>query len=305
MTKPVVSVIIPCSRPVQVERTLELLTRQTYPAAEREILLVGSACRDLAGCYPVKIVEPGSPLSAGAGRNIGARAALGDYLLFLDDDCEPAVDWIAANLRALAPPAVGAVGGRIAGKSRAFFARCVDFSRFGFAQAPLARETWVCSASLGVKRQAFEAAQGFHETLQTEEDVDFCFRLWTHGYTTLYHPAINVLHDHGRTTLAALLRYSYFHGRASGLAVKRLYPHLSLRNRLLTTLQHPWLYPLVILPIASAATLNLVRLNIRAYPQVLLYAPFILLSKIVSHLGIWCWLWQERASHRSVLSRRV
>src|SRR5581483_105288 len=185
MAKPVVSVIIPCSRPVQVKQTLECLARQTCPADMPEIILIGPSCAGLDDLYPVKVSETKTLCSPGKARNIGARAASGTYLLFLDDDCEPAPDWIAENLRALEAPGVGAVGGRIAGKSPGFFARCVDFSRFGFAQTQEARETWVCSASLGVKRQAFETVGGFNEQLHTEEDIDFCFRLWMYGYKTL------------------------------------------------------------------------------------------------------------------------
>lgn len=290
MALPLVSIIIPCSRPEQVKQTLELLARQTYPAELNEIILVGSACGTLAEHYPVNVVQTRPLLCPGEGRNLGASVARGNYLLFLDDDCEPALDWIEQNLRALEAPEIGAVGGRIAGKSRAFFARCVDFSRFGFSQAREARETWICSASLGVKRQAFADVQGFNEQLRSEEDIDFCFRLWQRGAKTLYQPAIEVLHDHRRTTLLALLRYSYFYGRVSGLYVKRLYPQMSRRNKLLTAIQRPWFYPLMMLPVALGATLNLLRLNIRAYPQVMLYAPFIFLSKLASHIGIWLWL---------------
>lgn len=294
MPLPTISIIIPCSRPEQVSRTLENLTQQTYPREQVEILLVGSDCASLGDLYPVRIIESEPHPYPGKARNLGAHAALGNYLLFLDDDCEPAADWIEQNVRALAPAHVGAVGGRIAGKSRKFFARCIDFARFGFAQTrQQARETWICSASLGVKRQAFAAVRGFHEELRTEEDVDFCFRLWSSGYKTFYQPAIAVLHDHQRTTFKDLVRYSYFSGRVSGLFVKRLYPQLSLRNKLLTAIQQPWLYPLLILPVSLGAMANLVRHNIREYPAIVLYAPFILLSKLVSHVGIWVWLLHE------------
>lgn len=297
MSLPTISIIIPCSRPEQVNKTLEQLTRQTYPAELVEILLVGSECAALADSYPARVVVTEAQYYPGKARNTGAYAARGDYFLFLDDDCEPSTDWIEQNVRALEPPHVGAVGGRIVGKSRKFFARCVDFARFGFAQTQqTARESWVCSASLGVKRQAFMLVGGFNEELRSEEDVDFCFRLWASGYKTFYQPTIGVLHDHRRTTLKELLDYSYFYGRVSGLYVKRLYPQMSRRNKLLTAIQHPWLYLWLIIPVSLGAMLNLLRHNVREYPMVLLYAPFILLSKLASHVGIWRWLLQERNS---------
>ena len=287
---PLVSVIMPFSRPLLAKAVLEKLMRQTYPAGLTEILLVGATSKSLAELYPIKAIETPPIYYPGIARNIGARSAAGTYLLFLDDDCEPAPDWIEQNICILEGTDFGAVGGQIAGKSKAFFARCVDFSRFGFSQSNKAAVTWVCSASLGVQRSAFEQVQGFNEELRSEEDIDFCYRLMQAGYKTAYHPAIKVRHDHRRASFLALMHYSYFYGRVSGLYVKRLYAQMSLRNAILTRLQHPLLYPLVIIPISLGATVNIVRLNIREYPVVMLYAPFIFLSKAATHIGIWLWL---------------
>jgi len=287
---PRVSVIIPFTRPMLAKVVLEKLVQQTYPAEMTEILLVGSNSGIFANQYPIKVIDTAPIYYPGCARNIGARSATGTYILFLDDDCEPSPDWIVQNVQALNASDIGAVGGQIAGKSKAFFARCVDFSRFGFSQSNKAALTWVCSASLGVKRSAFEEVQGFNEELRSEEDIDFCFRLEQADYKTLYQPKIKVLHDHRRTTFAALIRYSYFYGRVSGLYVKRLYAKMSFRNTLLTRVQHPLLYPLAMLPIALGATVNLLRLNSKEYPAVILYAPFIFLSKIATHVGIWLWL---------------
>jgi GT2 family glycosyltransferase len=290
---PHISIIVPFTRPELAKVTLERLVQQTYPAEITEILLVGANSSIFTELYPINVIDTAPIYYPGIARNLGARSAKGDYLLFLDDDCEPARDWIEQNVRALAASDVGAVGGQIAGKSKAFFARCVDFGRFGFSQSNKAAITWVCSASLGVKRVAFEAVQGFNEELRSEEDIDFCFRLELAGYKTVYQPAIKVLHDHRRTTFAALMRYSYFYGRVSGLYVKRLYTKMSLRNALLTRVQNPLLYPLMMIPISLGATLNIVRLNVREYPAVILYAPFIFLSKLATHIGIWRWLLRD------------
>ncbi len=287
-----ISVIIPFSKPDLAEVALEKLLQQTYPADLTEILLVGPKSSTLVNRWPIKAIETKTIYYPGEARNIGARAATGDFFLFLDDDCEPALDWIEQNVRELEQAEVGAVGGQIAGKSKAFFAQCVDFSRFAFSQVNRRKEDAVCSASLGVKRQAYEEAQGFNEELRSEEDMDFCYRLNKLGYKTIYQPAIKVLHDHRRNSLAVLIRYSYFYGRVSGLYVKRLYPEMSKRNAVLTRIQNPILYPLMMVPVSLGATLNIVRTNMQEYPRVLLYAPFIFLSKLASHVGIWQWLRQ-------------
>src|SRR5260221_6434643 len=182
-----------------------------------EMLFGGPRSSSRPSRWPFGAIEPGPIYYPGEARNTGARAAAGEYFLFLDDDCEPASDWIEQNVRELEKPAVGAVGGQIAGKSKAFFAQCVDFSRFGFSQANKPALGAVCSASLGVKRKAFDEAGGFSEVLRSEEHMDLCYRRVKLGYKAVYHPAIIVLHNHRRSSFAVLMRYSYFYVRVSGL----------------------------------------------------------------------------------------
>lgn len=285
-----VSVIIPYSKPDVAVVTLEKLSQQTYPKEQTEILVVGPQSTALAEHWSIVPIETQPIYYPGEARNIGARVAQGTYLLFLDDDCEPAPDWIEQSIRELDVPGVGAVGGQIAGKSNAFFARCVDFSSFAFSQVSKRMETPVCSASLGVRREAYEQAQGFSEELRSGEDIDFCYRLIKMGYKTVYQPAIKVLHNHRRKDFATLMRYSYFYGRVKGLYVKLRHKDMSKRNLVLTMIQNPVLYFLMIIPVSMGITTTIIRLNVREYPRVLLYAPFIFLSKVAYHLGIWRWI---------------
>lgn len=285
-----VSVIIPYSKPELAKVTIEKLLRQSYPAELVEIIVVGANSSAIANQYPVKAIETKPIFFPGEARNTGARAAAGEYFLFLDDDCEPAADWIEQSVRELEQQKVGAVGGQIKGKSRAFFAQCVDFSSFAFSQVSQRMETAVCSASLGVKRRAYEEAGGFSEELRSGEDIDFCYRVIKMGYKTVYQPTVKVLHNHGRKSFSVLLRYSYFYGRVKGLSVKLKHRDMSRRNLFLTLIQNPLLYFFMIIPVALGITVQIVRLNLREYPRVLLYAPFIFLSKVAYHYGIWMWL---------------
>ena len=285
-----VSIIIPYTRPDLIEAILARLIRQNYPAEIAEIIVVGEHSNTLTCKWPITAIETNTRVYPGVARNMGAQIATGTYLLFLDDDCEPAFDWIEQNVRELQCPAVGAVGGKIAGKSKAFFAQCVDFSSFAFCQINKRLEIQICSASMGVKRQAFIAAQGFNETLRTCEDIDFCYRLVKLGYKTVYQPSVKVLHNHGRSSFFALMRYNYFFGRVSGLYIKLLHPGMTKRNQILIALQHPLLYFLMLFPISLGITTIIVKTTIREYPRVLLYAPFIFLSKLVFHIGVLLWI---------------
>ncbi len=285
-----VSVIIPYTRADLVEILLAKLTQQTYPIELTEIIVVGQQHTFLSKRWPIKTIETTHAFFPGEGRNIGARIATGTYLLFIDDDCEPAPDWIEQNVRELQRTDVGAVGGQIAGKSKRFFAQCVDFSSFAFCQINRQMEIQICSASMGVKRQAFVEARGFAAHLRTCEDIDFCYRLTKLGYKTIYQPAIKVQHNHRRNTFATLIRYNYFFGRVSGLYVKLRYPDKTKRNTIIAKLRNPFLYALVILPISLGITIIIVRTNIQEHPRVLLYAPFIFLAKVAFHIGTLRWI---------------
>ena len=110
------------------------------------------------------------------------------------------------------------------------------------------------------------------------------------GYKTIYQPAVKVLHNHRRKKFSVLMRYSYFYGRVKGLSVKMNHREMSKRNLMLVLFQNPLLYFLMILPVSLGITSTIVRLNAREYPRVLLYAPFIFLSKVAYHCGIWQWI---------------
>lgn len=285
-----VSIIIPYTRSDLIETTLSKLTQQTYPAKLTEIIVIGEHSNWLTCKWPITTVETTTRLYPGAARNIGAQVATGAYLLFLDDDCEPAFDWIEQNVLELQRPEVGAVGGQITGKSKDFFARCMDFSSFAFCQVNKRMEIQICSASMGVKREAYTKIQGFNEALRTCEDIDLCYRLTKLGYKTIYQPAIKVLHNHGRNNFTVLMRYSYFFGRVSGLYIKLLHPGMTKRNQILTSLHHPLLYALMLFPISLGITLIIIKTNFLEYPWILLYAPFILLSKLAFHAGVLLWI---------------
>src|SRR5690242_18065790 len=112
---PTISVIIPAHNEERyLERTLNALARQTYP--HREIIVVANGCTDRTEqvaahrCDRLVVL---SQKSLGVARNLGARLARGDLLLFLDADTtlEPmALKFIAHDFSARY--AVGTLRGR-------------------------------------------------------------------------------------------------------------------------------------------------------------------------------------------------
>lgn len=282
---PRASVIMPAVRPDQASQALESLSHQHY-TGEIEIIVVGPIADELAQRWPIIPLNTGLIREPGRARNLGAARATGEVLLFLDDDCTVAEDWVERNVHALQRWKVGAVGACIRGKSNAFFARCVDFTNFGYYQHGHCMDGPIASASMGVVQSIFHMVGGFDETQCSGEDMDLCYRIQKQGYRTVYRPDIVVTHDHHRDTLGKLLRYNYAHGLAGGLATKIQHRDIGLKNRLLHSVRLPPVFLLLLPLIALIATVRIVAMNIGRNTDVLLYTPFILLGKLAYEFGV-------------------
>jgi len=300
--KPRVSVIIPFTRPDQVERAIASVTTQGYPAELLEIIVVGKGSQRLKDKWPeLTSVDAGPIFRPGKARNLGAEQASGEVLLFLDDDCEAQEGWLRATLSELTNIGVGAVSGMINGKSRRVMARSVDFSNFGHCQVQQRQERPICTATFGIRRGVFDEIGGFSESMKVHEDIDICHRLELEGYKSVYQPEMRVLHDHGRATFPSFLRYMYYGGREGGLAIEEAYKELSPFYRILTKFNHPLAYLLMIIPFSVAATLRAVLFNLKEHPEVVMLSPLMLLGKLSCHLGIWRWTLDAWIGTRGVL----
>jgi MoaA/NifB/PqqE/SkfB family radical SAM enzyme len=289
-----VSVIIPFSKPETVGNAIKSVLDQDYPDELIEIIVVGKNSGELLDKWPRIIpVDEGPIKQPGRARNLGAAKASGEILLFLDDDCEAQENWIRENLTELENDGVGAVSGKVVGKSGAFFARCVDFTNFGICQTNKRREGRLWTATFGMRKSLFHEMGGFDESINVQEDIDFCFRLNQRGYVTVYQPKIMILHNHGRNTLRKLLEYQYYSGKEGGVRVESRYKALSFRNRVLAGLKNPLVYAFLIIPFSLTGTFLTLKMNLKDHKEVLLHSPIILLGKISCHMGIWRWHWDR------------
>jgi GT2 family glycosyltransferase len=163
-------------------------------------------------------------------RNRGARAAHGEWLLFIDADTSPAPTLLedyfsvapeestavlAGGIRDVAGLADGGPAGTVARHSAA--------RSHMSQQATMERaRPYAQTANCAVRRGAFEQVGGFEASARAGEDADLCFRLQAAGWGMEGRPAAIVAH-HSRPTLSALLGQLVRHG--SGAAwVNRRFP---------------------------------------------------------------------------------
>ena len=227
---PIVSVIVPTYG--QVDYTLRCLASIAAhaPLAPMEVIVVddafpGAEAADLAKPRGVRLLRNERNLGFLRSCNAAARAARGEYLLFLNNDTEARAGWLDLLLAVFADRAdAGIVGSKLLNADGALQeaggilwddASAWNYGRGGAADAPAfnyLREVDYCSgASIMVRRAAFLDMGGFDERYAPAycEDSDLSFRMRQRGLKTYYQPRSEVVHHEGVS-----------HGRDPALGVK-------------------------------------------------------------------------------------
>ena len=225
---PAVSVVVPYyqAQP-QLDLVLAALSAQTHPATRLEVVVAddGSATPpDLGagtGLTAQVVRQPDKGFRAAAARNLGAAAAGGEVLLFLDGDTVPGPDYVRrlARLPALAPDALVVGRRRHADLTDWNGERLVrwlggdapgpeeltepEWLRAGYADsrdlldADERSYRFVISAVCGLSRTLFTELGGFDPefTGYGGEDWDLAHRAWAAGALLAHVPEAVAWHD--------------------------------------------------------------------------------------------------------------
>jgi glycosyltransferase involved in cell wall biosynthesis len=213
-----ISIIIPAlNEEKMISRCLESLTKLAFARDRFEVLVVDNGSRDktLAVVESFKdrlnlkvLQQTGVRISAL--RNLGARAAAGDILAFLDADCLAPADWLD-RIFALA----FADGGGVLG---AHYLLPENSSWVGrtwhrYQEAPKSGEvSHVPAGDLIMRREDFLKLGGFDETIQTNEDYELCERARKAAMHVRAFPQIGVIHLGTAQSLRVFFRKQAWHG---------------------------------------------------------------------------------------------
>ncbi len=198
------SIVIPTyRRPDLLERCLEAVARQDFPAADYEVIIADDGddlttlqlverqaekCREQGGpeVHYVSVMQTQGPAGA---RNAGAELARGRVLALTDDDTIPNSQWLASGIAGIDAGADAVTGRTIV---PLICSKPTDYER---DVARLGEAEFV-TANCFVRTTVFHELGGFDErfTRAWREDSDLHFRLLDHGYVIEQAPEAIVVH---------------------------------------------------------------------------------------------------------------
>jgi GT2 family glycosyltransferase len=197
----------------QTYRDFEFLIVDSTPDAEapghRERTGAAVAAAPVAARYIHSAVRLG-PHEA---RNVGARHARGELLVFTDPDIYPEAEWLAALVRAHDQTG-GVIFGPIACHGRRWFDIGVHLCKFPIClpERRVRPVPYGWSGNMLCSRSAFDAAGAFPRN-PWHGDTVLSVRLRATGATLLFAPGAVVRHDHEGVTLRQFLRERFERGR--------------------------------------------------------------------------------------------
>jgi glycosyltransferase involved in cell wall biosynthesis len=231
-----ISVIVPAYNAAgHIRGLLESLSRQSGPDFETIIVDDGSADNTAPivksyGCRLVQLRENHGPAFC---RNLGARKAGGDILVFTDADCRPDPDWLKKIQGHFSRNDVAAIMGRLELPRSNYLGDSISALGFPAGGAIGFEKIWRvdpngCTRSLStcncaIRSRIFWEAGGFDETFPYPggEDSLLAYKLSERDYKIRFCPDVIVCHE-ARDSLAGFMKWQFRRGVSSFIFSRRV-----------------------------------------------------------------------------------
>lgn len=226
--QPLFSVIIPTyNRPERLAACLQALAQSDYPRDRFEVIVVDdggpqsldSVVANFKKQFDLKLLHQKNAGPAAA-RNTGARHAKGDFLVFIDDDCSPAPDYLRRLAARFAMTPDYAIGGRtinvLPANLYSTASQLLMDYLYHYYNAEPEHARFLASNNLALPAYRFYDLDGFDMSfpLAAGEDRELCDRWLNHGLRLIYAPEAIVYHSH-ILTLLNYCRQHFNYGRGA------------------------------------------------------------------------------------------
>ena len=250
------SVIIPSRNSSKtIEKLLTSIFNQTYPRRKYEVIVSDSSIddtREKLSKFPIRLVKvkPKKGRNSNLLRNVGAKTARGNYLLFIDSDCEVPSNWISEILKQFKNKKVACVGGNIVSKGNIFddyvnsalkspmrkLSRIYTTSRENFH-----KRLWPIGGNIAFKKSIFRELGGFSPNLKYYEEVDILWRLCKQNYYLILTPKTIVTHHYNKNFIEMIKTY-FRYGNGCGNFVAKNFESTFSKIRIVTYLSILFIY---------------------------------------------------------------
>jgi lipopolysaccharide/colanic/teichoic acid biosynthesis glycosyltransferase/GT2 family glycosyltransferase len=200
-----ISVIIPTYNSQEtISNCLQALEQQTLSRDIYEIIVVDdgstdNTCNLVKSFADVQLIENahGGPSVT---RNLGAKTASGEIIVFTDSDCTPTSNWLEEITGSFQNSNLIGVNGVYRSNQKNIVARFVQLE-YQYKYQRMARNQFVDfidTYSAAYRRDIFLKNGGFDSTftVASVEDQELSFRLAQKGYHMIFAPKAAVFHQH-------------------------------------------------------------------------------------------------------------
>ncbi len=217
-TRPFLSIIVPVYNGGDpFVQCLAAIQRSRVLAWEFIVVDDGSTDRSaaIAKTFGATVLKTGGRLGPGSARNLGAHHAQGDYLCFLDADCEVCPDALSLLVQTLKQhPTIDAVFGSYddAPAAANFVAQYKNLLHHYVHQTGCEEATTFWAGCGAIKRSTFLAVGGFNVQRYKRpsiEDIDLGYRIRQGGGTIYLAKHVQVKH-HKAWSLKSLVKTDVF-----------------------------------------------------------------------------------------------
>jgi len=287
-----VSVLIPAYNAEEtIKQCIEGIHNQTYKNIEIIVIDDGSTdnTAEIVATLKCKLIKLNENMGAGNARNLGLKAAVGNYIYFIDSDCVPKKDCIECLMMGFSKSEeIGLVGGtcitpldidNILNLAHDVTERYKDFQNLDEKFV-----VYLSGANLCIKKEVVDRVGFFNEKFITHEDFDFTFRANQSGYKILFQPNAVSYHYHQRKKLKSYLNRAFKGGQYGTIFRLKYKPFLPFSRFYPKSVI---VFSLILPFFVTFSILRIIKKNMGARPikDILITLPILILGQFFWGMG--------------------